>query len=116
MTGALLPGSGRDPIVPGCSQQIKDWKALVITLWDKNRLGFILHPDLHCPHPDATHSQQGGEWQSSHFWVKKRERDSGMRWHLAGMFRAGAGKEPHGKAKESLCPQPCWNQAEGQLR
>lgn len=52
--GELLPGSGRDPIAPGCSQQIKDWKALVITLQYKNRLSFILHPDLLLlPHPAA---------------------------------------------------------------
>lgn len=44
--GELLPGSGKDPIAPGCSRQIKDWKALVITLQYKNRPGFIPHPDL----------------------------------------------------------------------
>lgn len=44
--GELLPGSGRDPIAPGCSRQIKDWKALVITLQYKNRPGFIPRPDL----------------------------------------------------------------------
>lgn len=42
----LLPGSGKDPIAPGCSRQIKDWKALVITLQYKNRPGFIPRPDL----------------------------------------------------------------------
>lgn len=67
--------------MPGCAQQIKDWKALVITLQDKNRLSFILHSDLHCPHPDATHSQQDGEWQSSHFWVKKE--GEGLRDEMA---------------------------------
>jgi len=50
--GELLPGLGRDPIAPECSRQIKDWKALVITLQYKNRLGFIPHPDLPLPsHP-----------------------------------------------------------------
>lgn len=44
--GELLPGLGKDPIALGCSQQIKDWKALVITLQYKNRPGFIPHPDL----------------------------------------------------------------------
>lgn len=44
--GELLPGLGKDPIAPGCSQQIKDWKALVITLQCKNRPGFIPRPDL----------------------------------------------------------------------
>lgn len=44
--GELLPGSGRDPIALGCSRQIKDWKALVITLQYKNRPGFIPRPDL----------------------------------------------------------------------
>lgn len=42
----LLPGSGKDPIAPGCSRQIKDWKALVIILQYKNRPGFIPRPDL----------------------------------------------------------------------
>lgn len=80
MTGALLPGSGRDPIVPGCSQQIKDWKALVITLRDKNRLGFILHPDLHCPHPDATHS---AGWGVAEFPFLGKKEGEGLRDEMA---------------------------------
>lgn len=47
--GELLPGSGRDPIAPGLSRQIKDWKALVITLQYKNRPAFIPRPDLPLP-------------------------------------------------------------------
>lgn len=63
MTGELSPGSGRDPIAPGCSRQIKAWKAPVITLQYKNRPGFIRRPHLPpCPaapptqgRADATH-------------------------------------------------------------
>lgn len=73
--GELLPGSGRDPITPGLSRQIKDWKALVITLQYKNRPAFIPRPDLPFPprpapllpptqgRADATHpaSTAGGQ-------------------------------------------------------
>ena len=109
--GELLPGSGRDPIAPGCSQQIKDWKAPVITLQYKNRPGFIPHPDLPLlPRPapllpptqgraDATHSVSaaGGQKTAASLapvflgWRGKKEgegvRDgvatAAQRWHLA---------------------------------
>lgn len=56
MTGELSPGSGRDPIAPGCSRQIKAWKAPVITLQYKNRPGFIWRPHL-LPCPAAPPTQ-----------------------------------------------------------
>lgn len=76
--GELLPGSGRDPIAPGCSRQIKDWKALVITLQYKNRPGFIPRPDFLLPprpapllpptqgRADATHpASMAGGWKTA---------------------------------------------------